>query len=50
MLWKQEDPLHNAQRNMLRPYLTLEQASFREVAFLMYKDITLDQFPWGCSV
>lgn len=45
----QEDQLCSAERNLLRPYLTLNQASFREVALLLYSDIKLDQFPRDCA-
>lgn len=43
-----EDPFDMEERAQLKQYLTLEQASFREVAFLLYVDIRLDQFPWSC--
>lgn len=43
-----EDPFDMEERAQLKQYLTLEQASFREVAFLLYVDIRLDQCPWNC--
>ncbi|EJT45526.1 hypothetical protein A1Q1_05972 [Trichosporon asahii var. asahii CBS 2479] len=32
----------------LKQYLTLDKASFREVAMLLYPCIDLDSFPWDC--
>lgn len=34
---------------MLLQYLTLDRATSREVAFLLYPDISLDQFPRSCT-
>lgn len=45
----QDGLLESLKRNSLKPYLTLDQASLREVAFLLYRDIRLDQFPWDCA-
>lgn len=32
----------------LLDYLTLNRATFRDVAFMLYPEIYLDDFPWGC--
>lgn len=36
------------ERAVLKQYLTLDQSSFRDVVFLLYADIHLDQFPCDC--
>lgn len=34
---------------MLLQYLTLNWASFRDIAFLLYPAIALDRFPWDST-